>query len=240
MTKFQNGLAKPERVGPSFGLNADPRPGSRAAQSARFWDRIAESYARRPIADEASYQRKLAITQSYLRPDMAVLEFGCGTGSTALAHAPCVNQIDAIDVSAKMIEIARRKAKVAQVTNVIFGEAAIEDLEADDATYDAVLGLSILHLLRDRNAAIAKVHRLLKPGGVFVSSTACIANMSVLMSVVLPIVGPIGRALGLLPLVQVFSVADLRAAMVQTGFVIESDWQPGKGKAVFIVARKEA
>ena len=45
--------------------------------SGRFWDRSAERYSKRPVADEASYQKKLAITREYFRPDMQVLEFGC-------------------------------------------------------------------------------------------------------------------------------------------------------------------
>ena len=39
---------------------------------------------------------------------MEVLEFGCGTGSTALTLAPNVRHIQATDVSPKMLEIARR------------------------------------------------------------------------------------------------------------------------------------
>ncbi len=54
--------------------------GGRMDRSARFWDRIAKRYARTPVADEAAYQRKLKITRGYLRPDMEVMEFGCGTG----------------------------------------------------------------------------------------------------------------------------------------------------------------
>lgn len=55
-----------------------------------FWDRTADKYAATPIADEASYQVKLAETRRRMRSDMNVLEFGCGTGSTALLHAPHV------------------------------------------------------------------------------------------------------------------------------------------------------
>ena len=46
--------------------------------SARFWDKIADRYSRQPVADEASYQNKLKITQSYLQPDMDVVELGLG------------------------------------------------------------------------------------------------------------------------------------------------------------------
>ena len=95
-------------------------------RSARFWDKMAERYSRRPIADEAAYEKKLQVTREYFRPDMQVLEFGCGTGSTAIAHAPYVERIHAIDISSKMIGIAQGKAAAAKVENVDFEQATIE------------------------------------------------------------------------------------------------------------------
>ena len=64
-------------------------------RESKFWDKIADRYSKSPVADEESYQRKLQVTREYLRPDMKVLEFGCGTGSTAITHAPFVNHIQA-------------------------------------------------------------------------------------------------------------------------------------------------
>ncbi|MGD1860116.1 MAG: hypothetical protein ACFB0E_09115 [Leptolyngbyaceae cyanobacterium] len=60
------------------------------------------------IADEVADQKKkkLTVTRSYFRSDMQVLEIGCGTGSTAILHAPHVNHIRAINFSANMIAIA--------------------------------------------------------------------------------------------------------------------------------------
>ena len=58
-----------------------------------FWNRVAERYAKSPIANESRYQQKLAATQRMLRSNMDVFEFGCGTGSTALLHAPYVNSL---------------------------------------------------------------------------------------------------------------------------------------------------
>lgn len=202
--------------------------------SSRFWDRIAARYARKPVADEAAYQKKLAVTREYLRPDMEVLEFGCGTGSTAIVHAPYVKEIRAIDISEKMLAIARGKAEAAGVGNVRFEQSDIGAFTAPDATFDAVLGLSILHLLDDRRTAIAKVYRMLKPGGVFVSSTACLGDTMKFFK----LVGPIGHFLGVMPLVRVFSVHELVESLEAAGFSIDHQWQPGKGKAVFIVARR--
>jgi ubiquinone/menaquinone biosynthesis C-methylase UbiE len=203
-------------------------------KSSRFWDRIAERYSRKPVADEASYQKKLEVTRSYFRPDMEVLEFGCGTGSTAITHAPYVGHIRAIDISSKMIEISREKAARANIENVVFEQSTIEEIAVSDGSMDAVLGLSILHLLEDKEAAIAKVHRMLKPGGVFVTSTTCIGDSMKFFK----IVAPIGKFLGLMPLVRVFTTQGLVDSLGKAGFEIDYQWQPGKGKAVFIVAKK--
>ena len=199
----------------------------------RFWDKLAERYASQPIADEAAYQRKLQITRDYLRPDMDVLEFGCGTGGTAILHAPHVRQITAIDFSASMLAIARRKAAETGVGNLSFEQADITSFAAPQGSFDVILGLSILHLLADKDAVIAKVFRLLKPGGVFISSTTCVGDTMGLFK----LIAPLGKAVGLLPQLDVMTTAELVASLTGAGFAIEQQWQPGKGKAVFIVAR---
>jgi ubiquinone/menaquinone biosynthesis C-methylase UbiE len=203
-------------------------------QSAKFWDKIAERYAKRPIADEAVYQKKLQVTREHFRPGMEVLEFGCGTGSTAIAHAPYVKHIQAIDISSKMIEIAQSKADAKKIENVTFKCSTIEELSVREHTLDAVLGLSILHLLENKEEVIARVHRMLKPGGIFVTSTACIGDTMKFFKAIVPI----GRFLRLIPVVKIFTTTELEESLTAGGFSIDSQWQPGKGKSVFIVALK--
>lgn len=203
-------------------------------QPSRIWDKVADRYSKKPVADEEAYQKKLQVTRDYLRPDMEVLEFGCGTGSTAIAHAPYVKHIQAIDISPKMLEIAQGKADAGNVRNITFAQSTIEDFSAPDQSFDAVLGLSILHLLENKEDTIAKVHRMLKPGGVFVTSTVCLGDTMKFFKVI----GPIGKFLGLMPLVKVFTKTELEDSLTDAGFQIDYQWRPGKGKAVFIVARK--
>jgi ubiquinone/menaquinone biosynthesis C-methylase UbiE len=203
-------------------------------QSVKFWDKIADRYSKQPVADEAAYQKKLQVTREYFRPDMEVLEFGCGTGSTAISHAPYVKHILAIDISSKMIEIAQGKADEKKIQNVTFRCSTIDDFSTSDRSLDAVLGLSILHLLNDKEEVIAKVHKMLKPGGIFVTSTACLGDSMRYLSFVVPI----GRFLGLMPLVKIFTTQELVDSLTKGGFEIDYKWQPGKNKAVFIVARK--
>lgn len=87
-------------------------------KQSKIWDRFADGYAKKPIDDEAAYQRKLEVTRKLLQPDMDVLEFGCGTGGTAILHAPYVKHVHAIDISAKMLEHANSKLAESAVTNV--------------------------------------------------------------------------------------------------------------------------
>ena len=202
--------------------------------STKFWDKIAERYSKQPIADEAAYQKKLQVTQEYFQPNRSVLELGCGTGGTAIIHAPYVKHIRAIDISAKMIEIARSKAEAQNIKNITFEQLTIDELTVCDRTLDVVLGLSILHLLENKEEAIAKVHKMLKPGGIFVTSTACLGDTMKWFK----IVAPIGKFFGLIPLVKVFTVKELEDSLTDAGFSIDYHWQPGKDKAVFIVAKK--
>lgn len=204
------------------------------AEISAFWDRLADKYAAQPIADEEAYRTKLARTRAHFTPETDILEFGCGTGGTAIAHAPHVRSVRAIDFSARMLDKARANAATAGVTNVSFEQGDITKMAIPPSSYDMVLGLSILHLLKDRDAVIAKAFDILRPGGRFVSSTACIGDSMRWFG----FIAPLGRALGLLPVLNVMSHDQLRQAMTRAGFVIEHDWRPNPNAAVFLIARK--
>jgi ubiquinone/menaquinone biosynthesis C-methylase UbiE len=169
-------------------------------QRSWFWDRLAKRYARMPIVDQASYETKLEKTRALLRPDTRMLEFGCGTGSTAILHAPHVAHILAIDYSARMLDIARERARAAGASNVSFAQGSLAELESPAGSWDVILGMNILHLLPDRAQTLTRVKELLKPGGLFISSTICIGDGSWQMRAV----APVFRALPLLP--SVFSL----------------------------------
>lgn len=211
-------------------------PAAPPPRAVRFWDRIADGYAKKPVGDEAAYRHKLTRTQDYLRPEMTVLEIGCGTGSVALEHAPHVAEIRATDLSGRMVEIAREKAAAAGVTNIRFEQAGLDDLVVAPGSVDVVLAMNVLHLLDDRDAALAKIHRMLKPGGLLISTTPCIRDFLAVFA----LVAPLGRWLGLLPLVRVFTARALVESVTGQGFTLTERWQPARNKGLFLVARKEA
>lgn len=206
-------------------------------QSGKFWDKIAEKYSKQPVADEAAYQKKLEITREYFSPEMQVLEIGCGTGSTAITHAPYVKHIRATDISPEMLRIAREKAKAQGVDNVTFECASVDELQVESGSMDMVMAHSILHLLEERDTAISRIFDMLKPGGLFVSSTACLNDALWFLRPVIPLMCMFGKAP---EVVKFFSSRQLLQSVTDAGFEIEQHWQPGKTKALFIVARKPA
>mgnify|MGYP001046148066 CR=1 FL=1 len=206
------------------------------SRSELFWDRKAEKYANTPISDEVAYQKKLAETQSLFSSDMHILEFGCGTGTTAVHHAPFVKKIDAIDISENMLIVGRRRARESGIENVNFTRGSLTEFNADSASLDVVLGLNVIHLLPDRHAVLAEVARILKPGGVFVSSTVCLGNSYLRL---VRLLAPLGKRMGFMPDVFVMTDAELACEVESAGFAIETQWHHGKNNiAVFMIARK--
>ncbi|MEO0996849.1 MAG: methyltransferase domain-containing protein [Pseudomonadota bacterium] len=131
------------------------------------------------------------------------------------------------------MDIAREKADAAGIDNIEFEVADIDDLTAPERPYDVILAHSILHLLADPERVLRQLRRMLKPGGLLISSTACIGDTFPLLRYV----APAGRAVGLLPRVNVFREDDFMQWFSRTGFAIEERWQPKPKSGVYIIAR---
>jgi len=94
-----------------------------------------------------------------------VLDCGCGTGKLSVLLAKWGAVVTAFDISPKSIEICRQVAEKSQVEDRVKAEVAVfEDLNYPRASFDLIVGLSILHHV-DIHGAMRQVHRLLKPKG---------------------------------------------------------------------------
>ncbi|MCU0756031.1 MAG: methyltransferase domain-containing protein [Xanthomonadales bacterium] len=210
------------------------------ARKARFWDRIAAKYAADPIADPAGYETTLRRVQGLLSADQQVLEIGCGTGTTALRLARFTRRLLATDLSAHMIAIARQKLLAEPTPQLSFAVADADSAVAGYGEYDVVLAFNVLHLVADLDHALALAAQTLRPGGLLISKTACLAEMNPLIRyLALPVMRLIGKA----PHVLCFDAAALQSAITRQGMEIvsvERHGTQGKDFRVFIVARKPA
>ena len=204
-------------------------------RSARFWDRAAKGYARKPVPDEAAFRRKLALTQGALCPTDRLLEVGCGTGGTAIEHAPYVAEVLAIDSSPRMVGIARAKASAAGVRNVRFEASDLATLTPGRDRFGAVLMLSLLHLLPDPGAALRLAHGLLPPGGLLVTNTPCLAETAGAIRPVAKLAG----CLGLFPPVLTFlAERDVTRLTDDAGFAPFERYRPDAKASLFLMARR--
>jgi len=104
------------------------------------------------------------------------LDFGCATGIKTLELAGDVREIQGIDISPKMVAAAKRNAVKREVQNVNFAQATIFERRFEEEAFDVILAFGILHLLKNLPQALQRINELLKPGGWFISSTACIGD----------------------------------------------------------------
>ena len=209
-----------------------------AASKARFWDRIARKYAADPIADMAGYEATLQRVQGLLAPQQDVLEIGCGTGSTALRLALFTRSMLATDVSAGMIAIARERLANQPSPQLRFAVADAEAPVFGCGVFDAVLAFNLLHLATDLDAALQQAVLALRPGGLLISKTPCLAEMNPLIPY---LAVPLMRAIGKVPAVLCFDEHRLTSAMAQQGLHIvctERHGRRGKDIRAFVLARK--
>lgn len=205
--------------------------------TAKFWDGIAEKYAKTPIKDMESYEHTLQRTASYLKQTDRVLELGCGTGTTALKLAKYAGHITASDVSPGMLAVGRRNAQQVGAQNVSF--VASDASAPPEGPYDVVLAYNLLHLVDDLENTLTKVQDVLEPGGLFISKTFCISGTASWKFRMIRLVLPVMQMLGRVPFVRFMPESELDAAIERAGFeLIERASFPARDARRFLVARK--
>jgi ArsR family transcriptional regulator len=123
--------------------------------SAAQWDALrAELFGQR--AD-------LLALPGLLDEDWTVGDLGCGTGQVAVALAPFVRGVIAVDQSRAMLAAARVRLK--GMDNVELRSGDLEELPIEDRALDAAVLLLVLHYVVDPPRALAEARRVLKPGG---------------------------------------------------------------------------
>lgn len=101
-----------------------------------------------------------------------VLDVGCGTGENAILLASRGARVTGVDVSARSIEAARRRAAAtAPPIAPRFVCAPLESADLPAGGFDVVWGDGVLHhVLHDLEGVLARLVRLARPGALFLFS----------------------------------------------------------------------
>ena len=123
-----------------------------------FWDRIGKGTMQR-----------LA-----LLPGGNVLDVGCGTGASALPAAQAVGpkgSVIGVDLSARLLDRAREKAKALGRANVEFRYADMTSLGYPDGHFDAVVSVFSIFFVPDMEGLVRELWRMVRPGGKLAVTT---------------------------------------------------------------------
>lgn len=98
-----------------------------------------------------------------------VLSLGCGIGDTELLLAAHAGSVTGVDLAPSAIRQARADAARRGISNVEFLEGSLDRMTFEEASFDAAIGIFFLHHVPDAElrAAAERIHRWLRPGGVF-------------------------------------------------------------------------
>jgi SAM-dependent methyltransferase len=122
------------------------------------------------------YSRELAprlIEFAGVEPGMAVLDVGCGPAplTERLAELLGAGNVAAVDPSEPFVAAAGERAPGADVR-----QAPAEELPWEDDRFDAALSQLVVNFMRDADAGVSEMRRVVKPGGMVAACTWSYAN----------------------------------------------------------------
>ena len=203
-------------------------------KSEKFWDKSASKFDQHGKKDEQAYIKIIERTKKYLKTSDTVLDFGCGTGLISNEIADYVKLIHAIDISYKMIEIAKNKADNRKIQNIDYTHSTIFDEGYKSGSFDIIFAFYILHLLEDPLKTIQRINDLLKPGGLVISVIPCIGD-KIFLNILISLLSKIGLA----PDIKSFKANELEDLIAYANFqTIENESLHQGIPQYFIVAKK--
>jgi SAM-dependent methyltransferase len=126
------------------------------------WTDHADRY---DAAATAIWQRFL--DADLIRPPDRVLDIGCGTGHSTrdVARLAAEGSVLGVDLSSRMLALARQRSAEAGITNTEFIQADAQVHPFEPESFDMVISVFGAMFFADRDAAFANIGSAVRPGG---------------------------------------------------------------------------
>jgi ubiquinone/menaquinone biosynthesis C-methylase UbiE len=158
----------------------------------RYWNARAESYDKSPGHAGLQGTWKKLLSRVFEKKSK-ILDVGTGTGFLALILSELGHEVTGVDLSPRMLEIARKKAlESGQRIDFKLGDA--ETLPFKNNSFDAVICRHLLWTLPNPTVAVSEWRRVVKKGGKVVVIDGCWFDRS-LRSGIRRFIGRLGIAL---------------------------------------------
>ncbi len=135
---------------------------------------MTQSWDTRAYAENGAFVHGLAggvLEWLAAQPGERILDLGCGDGQLTGRLAATGAAVTGVDASPEMIAAARARGIDGRQGNA-------ESLPFADQSFDAVFSNAALHWVRDQDAMMGEVRRVLKPGGRFVAEMGGHGNIA--------------------------------------------------------------
>lgn len=207
------------------------------SRTEKFWNKISGRVTA-PGKEVSSPALKFVKSnvKNYVQPDDLIMDFGCGPGDITVILSQNCKTVYALDTSEGMLDVARQKALANQRHNIQFYKTELLDANFDGLAFDAITAFNVLHYIDNSSLLFKQFHTLLKPGGLFISSTACLNEKRSTMRL---LVGALLK-LKLIPTMRFFKIAELEEEIVKAGFTLVDTQNISGLPERCIVAKKQA
>ena len=121
------------------------------------------------------------------KPAETVLDLGCGDGQLTQRIASTGASVIGVDASPEMVAAARSRG-------ILADEASAEALPYPESSFDAVFSNAALHWVRDQDAMMSQVRRVLKQGGRFVAEMGGHGNIAAIRVALMAVLARHGHA----------------------------------------------
>jgi SAM-dependent methyltransferase len=145
---------------------------SRDPSAPAIWDSAERAKILRRDADrdqESSREEtETLIAATGIVPGLKVLDVGCGPGIPTLdiaRRAGSEGQVVGVDISERVLEVARERAQRAGLSNTEFKMANVEHLPYPDAHFDRAVSRFGIMFVEDLPKGLRELHRVVRPGG---------------------------------------------------------------------------
>ena len=143
------------------------------AKAAAAYDAAADHFDDEPLSFWEQIGRR-TVAALRLPAGARVLDVGCGTGASALPAAQAVGpqgSVLGVDLAARLLERARRKATARGLSNVEFRLADMTALRYPDGHFDAVVSVFSIFFVPDMEGLVRELWRMVRPGGKLAVTT---------------------------------------------------------------------
>jgi ubiquinone/menaquinone biosynthesis C-methylase UbiE len=143
------------------------------AKAAATYDAAADHFDDIPLSFWERIGRR-TIDRLALSAGATVLDVGCGTGASALPAAQAVGpkgSVIGVDLSARLLDCARLKAKARAITNVEFRPGDMTSLGYPGDRFDAIVSVFSIFFVPDMEGLIRELWRMVRPGGKLAVTT---------------------------------------------------------------------